>query len=563
MKKLVASLLAVATILSPGLFGPRATSAATITIINADGAGEGFNDPTPVSPVGGNPGTTRGEQRLNVFSQAASIWGALLSSSVVIQVVAQFDPQFCTSNSAVLGSAGALTADSDFPGAEFPNTWYPQALANKLAGMDRDPGADIAATFNSDVDNSTCLGSVSWYYGYDGNEGNDVELLPVVLHELGHGLGFATFANPNSGGLLLNMPDIYTRFMLDKTIGLHWSEMTDAQRFVSRGNSGNLVWDGAATTFRAKTYLSARTEVEAYAPAFWAGVYETPAALFGPTLSTTGVTAEVVEVNDGTWPPDACQPILNVAALNGKIAYIDRGSCSFEFKVAAAQAAGAVGVIVVNNVAGGAFQMPGTNPSITIPSVMISGEEGEPLREDVEAGGTIVTLRSNSAIRSGTHPDGQVRLYAPNAVEPGSSLSHFDVSAIPDLLMEPNINYGLHNSVDLTREAFEDMGWLPRLTAVAEGQPAPRFRVASAPNPFRPSTVISLELPSGGTTRVEIYDPQGRLVKRLVNGWLPAGHHSVTWDGTNSSGSRTAAGVYFTRITANGVHAGQRLVKLD
>ena len=40
------------------------TRAATITVVNMDGAGEGFNDPTPVAPVGGNPGTTLGAQRL-------------------------------------------------------------------------------------------------------------------------------------------------------------------------------------------------------------------------------------------------------------------------------------------------------------------------------------------------------------------------------------------------------------------------------------------------------------------------------------------------------------------
>ena len=60
--------------------------ATTITILNNDGAGEGFNDPTVVAPVGGNPGTTRGQQRLKVFQQAATIWGALLPSAVTIKV---------------------------------------------------------------------------------------------------------------------------------------------------------------------------------------------------------------------------------------------------------------------------------------------------------------------------------------------------------------------------------------------------------------------------------------------------------------------------------------------
>ena len=57
-------------------------AAATIVIINNDGANEGFNDPTPVAPVGGNTGTTLGQQRLNAFQHAAGIWGARLTSNV-------------------------------------------------------------------------------------------------------------------------------------------------------------------------------------------------------------------------------------------------------------------------------------------------------------------------------------------------------------------------------------------------------------------------------------------------------------------------------------------------
>lgn len=80
--------LVLVTLLGTGRFVARTASTATITIINSDGPGEGFNDPTPVALVGGNPGTTRGAQRLNVFHQAAAIWGALLPSAVGIQVAA-------------------------------------------------------------------------------------------------------------------------------------------------------------------------------------------------------------------------------------------------------------------------------------------------------------------------------------------------------------------------------------------------------------------------------------------------------------------------------------------
>ena len=552
-----------ALVLLAGLWGSPARGA-TITIVNNDGPGEGFNDPTPVAPVGGNPGTTRGAQRLNVFNQAAAIWGSILSSNVTIQVVAQFDPQFCTSTSAVLGSAGPETVHSDFPGAEFAGTWYAQALANKLSGSDQDPSADIDATFNSDVDNSTCLGSVDWYYGLDGNEGGNVELLPVVLHEIGHGLGFLTFADAGSGQLLNNTPDVFTRFMIDETLGLHWNEMSDAQRQFSAVNTGNLAWDGFATSFRAPNVLVKRTELEVLPPAEDAGVYVTPEATFGPPLTTAGIHANIVDVNEGSGlMTDACQPILNGAAVAGNIAFIDRGGCDFVSKVAAAQAVGAVAALIVNNVSGAPFPMTGSGPSITIPSVMISRDEGDLVRFDLFGGPLPAILRRNSTILAGGDANGHVLLYAPNPVEPGSSLSHFDVSARPDLLMEPAINNGLHDSVDMTREVFEDIGWLPRLTAVDPTSPTPRFAVRSAPNPFTPSTVISLELPAGGATRVEVYDIQGRMVKRLVDGWLPAGHHAVTWDGTDRTGRRTGAGVYFTRITASGVRAGQRLVKLN
>src|SRR5215813_5463078 len=80
--------------------------AATIIINNTDGVGEGFNDPTPFVPVGGNPATTLGAARLNAFQYAADLAGACLVSNVTIVVNASMDPLTCTSTSAVLGSAG-------------------------------------------------------------------------------------------------------------------------------------------------------------------------------------------------------------------------------------------------------------------------------------------------------------------------------------------------------------------------------------------------------------------------------------------------------------------------
>src|SRR2546421_7270634 len=103
---------------------PGRACAATITIVNLDGPGEGFNDPTPAAPVGGNPGTTIGAQRLYVFQYAANIWGRILPSAVEIKVDSNFDPLTCDSVSAVLGSAGPTNTYANFPNAPKQNTWY-------------------------------------------------------------------------------------------------------------------------------------------------------------------------------------------------------------------------------------------------------------------------------------------------------------------------------------------------------------------------------------------------------------------------------------------------------
>src|SRR5262249_13504585 len=113
-----------------GAFAATTAHATTITINNLDGAGEGFNDTTPRSPEGGNPGTTLGALRLNAFNEAANRWQTVVSSTVTIVVDANFDPLFCSGGSAVLGQAGPNTVHRDFTGAPRASTWYGQAEAN-------------------------------------------------------------------------------------------------------------------------------------------------------------------------------------------------------------------------------------------------------------------------------------------------------------------------------------------------------------------------------------------------------------------------------------------------
>ena len=166
-------------------FAPAAArGAAQITIVNTDGPNEGFNDPTAATPVGGNTGTTVGQQRLIAFERAAEIWGQLLDTPVEIRVRASFDPLPCTADEGALGGAFPDTVVSDSPDAPLAGAWYPSALANKFAGTDLVPGSDdITARFNSSVGQTGCLESGFWYYGLDAQHGTGFDLVAVLLHE--------------------------------------------------------------------------------------------------------------------------------------------------------------------------------------------------------------------------------------------------------------------------------------------------------------------------------------------------------------------------------------------
>jgi len=224
--------------------------AAGIVIVNLDGAGEGLNDPEARSAVGGNTGTTLGEQRLNVLQAAADQWAAILGLQIEIRVGAEFNELDCETNSAVLGSAGTNFVFRDFPGALRANTWYPAALADALRGSDSVASGDqhIGSQYNARLDDgdANCLGGNAWYYGLDGSpDPGTVPLYPVVLHEIAHGLGFSTFVNSETGERFNNFDDIYMTFLRDNAAGLDWPDMTDGQRADSAINDPSLVWTGS------------------------------------------------------------------------------------------------------------------------------------------------------------------------------------------------------------------------------------------------------------------------------------------------------------------------------
>lgn len=454
-------------------------ASATITIVNGNAAGVGFNDPTPAAPVGGNPGTTIGQQRLLAFQRAAEIWGATLDSKVEIRVLATFEPLSCTATAATLGSAGTRTIWANFPGAEFLNTWYHSALANKLAGADLNPPpdpfeSDIRARFNSNLGNPGCLTGTGWYYGFDRNHGNQIDLVTVLLHEFAHGLGFSQFASVTTGAQIPaeangpGLPDVYNRQLLDTTSGKTWDIMTDAERVASAINPRKVVWTGRKVTNAVPLVLSLGVPLlRVNSPAAIAGTYDVGTASFGPAVNAD-ITGQVVIAQDaadaaGPSTTDGCSAITN--SIAGKIALLDRGTCTFTVKVKNAQNAGAIAVLIADNAVGAPpAGLGGSDPTITIPSVRITQSDGNLIRAQV-ANGVNATLGLDITRRAGADGFGRALLYTPNPVQPGSTISHWDTIAFPNQLMEPAINADLTHSVDVNQDMtlplLRDVGWYP------------------------------------------------------------------------------------------------------
>ena len=263
--------IALATVLLSA--GVVSAGPAQFVIVNINAPGVGFNDPAPAAPVGGNTGTTLGDQRLIAFAHAARIWSERLDSNVPIRIRAQFTPL----GAGILGSAGPVAVASDFPNAPLPGTQYHIALANKLAGGDLAPALDdINANFTT---------AINFYLGLDNNHGTQNDLVTVLLHEFAHGLGFSQFANLTTGALFGGLPDVYN------SSSARHDDRPDVAADGRRGTPGSgtrfgrVVWTGAIVTAGVPSVLSLGSpRVQVNSPANIAGPLQFGTAAFGPPL---------------------------------------------------------------------------------------------------------------------------------------------------------------------------------------------------------------------------------------------------------------------------------------
>ena len=76
--------------------------------------------------------------------------------------------------------------------------------------------------------------------------------------------------------------------------------------------------------------------------------------------------------------------------------------------------------------------------------------------------------------------------------------------------------------------------------------------ISNYPNPFNPETTINYSLKENSRVSLEIYNIKGQKVKTLVNESIPAGEHSVIWDGRDYNNKRVNSGIYFYKLNVNG-----------
>jgi len=450
-------------------------SAATIIIQNNDIPDVGFNNTNePGNPAqkGNNPGTTLGEMRMNLFLEAAKVWEDILNSNVTITVGASFEEKTCEESSATLGSAGATSSWSGFPGAE-ASVAYHVALAESLRnGELNGASVEISTSFNSKLDTNDvlCLGGGGFYYGLnDTVPAGTSALFPVVLHELGHGLGFSSISDvkPSGSGAFTGAgghPDAYSRMLHDLDIDKSWDDMSNAERLASALNEPELVWKGAQVTADRDMHLGAALKLVINAPGGIAGSFD---AVLGDEpsiiLPVGGVAGGLIDGTtsfelDGAALADGCKQLDFATDFSGKIVIFDVPNCSPAIPPLFSQIVSAVGVILVATEATGLPNVGGqiSNQEITIPYIGVEKSVGDALRANLATAN--VTIRFSPTKLVGEN-QGKVKMYAPSTFEPGSSVSHWSRTASPDLLMEPSLGTLDFQDVDLTAAAFKDIGW--------------------------------------------------------------------------------------------------------
>lgn len=468
---------------------------------------------TYVSACGGESWPS---ETLSAFEYAMSIWETHLESTIPVEIEATW--QALDAN--VLGSAGP-TRIAQIPPIGEDNTWYTIAQASAMTGNDIKSTAetdfDIRININCDFDN--------WYFGQDANPPvNLIDFVTVVLHEIGHGIGFIGSMNgdedlenagwgfENSNGVA--QPIIYDQFaedgenmsLLNESVYPNpSSQLYDALT----GSFDGIFFDGIESSI-----VNFGSPVRLYSPFPWnpGSSYshldqdtfgDTDNALMRPRLDRqfsihTPGPVMCGMLSDMGWPlGQNCFDLIGVESIIS----VEQSELNF-------------GIINVSDI---------VNQTLTI--------SNDASAEDALSG-RIVIENSNYTVAE------NFRMFS---IEPGSSLN-IPVRYAPRSIAihEAELTL-LHNSasqpnplsISLNGEALE------RNTDYVLDQ--------NYPNPFNIQTTLEYALTGTSDVLLEVYNTTGQLISTLVNSEQGEGRYSV-----NFSASGLASGVYLYRIIVDG-----------
>lgn len=325
------------------------------------------NDPTRIEP-----GSFPTAKVVGGFDFAGNSYDPSSSDSARYTPFPDPDPLDCNGHgthvAGIAAGYGVLTNGSTYGGLYSPSL----EMSQFLVGPGIAPKAQIYALkiFGCDGPTDLILDALEWAADPNG-DGSFEDHLDVVNLSLG-----SSFGQVSPDDVVLNAANQLAEL--------------GCVVVVAAGNSGNIYYTIAAPGVAERAVSVANSldarftspALEILSPKRVAGLYEAVEASFTPPLAEIGPLTNFVVL---AAPSKACDALTNAADLKGKIALIDRGTCLFSEKIARAEEAGAIAVIMVNNTGEAPFPMAGESAAARIPAVMVSKADGDILRSAVRS----------------------------------------------------------------------------------------------------------------------------------------------------------------------------------
>jgi uncharacterized repeat protein (TIGR01451 family) len=329
------------------------------------------------------------------------------------------NPMDCNGHgSHVAGIASGLGVNSD--GTTYTGTYGPSTPFSSLRiGPGAAPGAKLYAirVFGCSGSTSLTVQGIDW--ALDPNQdGNFSDHLDVINMSLG-----SSFGMPSNTSLLASQNAALAGVVVVAAAG------NDGDTYFIAGapsNAGRAISVAASIDSRLPGGV-----LQINSPLAISGNIAAAAAAFGGSApNPSGQTGTIVLVQAGSGvSSQGCSALTNAAAVAGNIALIDRGTCSFQAKVANAQAAGAIGAIVDGNSPGDPTLLTmgadGVSPAITIPSVYISENDGNNIKAQSGVNGTLGASTSADTLASFSSrgsAEGSPSILKPDIAAPGVNI---------------------------------------------------------------------------------------------------------------------------------------------